>query len=1120
MGKKRLISLLAIHVFTVYVNNVFGAKDISNDFNLLTGGDFPPVILDSIKTGAKGWLIMDRGRFAHNKDPKEPEFLRGDKCFKLDFFLGGMSIRFAKDLYSLSKHYLNTQFCIGPDLVRLAPPAPIYHLNGEINSNKLPITILSKDFVPDDKWMKIDISLDTNLEDNLIKLISIRFISFKPVPGGKFAFRNFRLSPKYPNARKFITLPNGGKLSKIIIPKNATWDIVQNAFLWRGWLWRLSGAALAVEETVNPIHEPGALVIRQGNTTPGGFKLKIDSQGGMLEFSRPYAIRTALFEYLRIIGCRFFAHDNQIVPASNSKLILKPYDREVKPKFNYVDSNGNAPPAFTTLTNGGITRREYTTGQTGNWYEISHRKNEHTARYQLPYGLYGKTHPEYYALKKDGKRRSGKDVSRLHLCTSNSEVRKKVAALVKDWIRSQPNCYNVDVSDGDGLDVCFCSECSKIDPNLNDESRTDVYLAFLNSIAREVAKEFPNKTFECYAYTQLYGTPPLHVKPEKNVVIKYCPWNNEFRCPAHLDCNFNREGIENVKKWSKLLGKEHLGFQLYPELPYYYIRKADFFNKYGYHHIHLNAPSDLLAYLINRWNLGDNIESAMTEACAAYYGKGGEAMHKAFKVLDEYGCAYKHKPNDKNANNGSQGKYFEMLTFVPSRKTIIDRKTFDKVYTLYNKALAAANGNLDATRRILYEKLMVMRTDISTHNRGTCTGKKELAAFSLRVADFIKTVSEMLDIAGNQYPYNLFKIKIGYSSLVRDYFMAYTGIDIGKTYFQNWTESPEIQKFLKDPVAAMSFGPEKIPGGWRWQPIAMLGGCGVKRYAYQCPPRVTNFIRRISSKQNVITLELTLDRELSFSTILGLEGQDDEKSGRALLEVRANGKKIFSGKNNFTEKKWSSMAFNIPGGTLKKGNNKIEIINITPDRNAGKVVATYANDTYIGDERQQNYHWGWIAISGATLYDINNEFKAFANGKPSTWRITDFIKPSPTVEVKDRIIKIISQGAKQSGIYCFSYRDLLKYGIKVPSGTQIRLCCRLSGSGTAIIGGWYCILGPDSSLLKKSPKNAFLRQELTEESKDYETVLTIQNNSIFRPALMVDTNGHMNIEKVSYEVVK
>jgi hypothetical protein len=76
---------------------------------------------------------------------------------------------------------------------------------------------------------------------------------------------------------------------------------------------------------------------------------------------------------------------------------------------------------------------------------------------------------------------------------------------------------------------------------------------------------------------------------------------------------------------------------------------------------------------------------------------------------------------------------------------------------------------------------------------------------------------------------------------------------------------------------------------------------------------------------------------------------------------------VLNGVNKFPEKGWGAVSVTIPAGVLKKGENRIDIINTTPDRDTGKAVSMYADGVYQGETSAQDYTWGWIAIADATL---------------------------------------------------------------------------------------------------------------------------------------------------------
>ena len=150
--------------------------------------------------------------------------------------------------------------------------------------------------------------------------------------------------------------------------------------------------------------------------------------------------------------------------------------------------------------------------------------------------LYGKTHPEYFALTGSGKRapvpKSGnasdnpvaptaQSIHHIKLCISNPAV---VAQIVKNWLaqKNRTDYINACVNDSPPRGFCRCPKCRALDVTLRGEKfgdhLTDRYVDFGNRIIKEAAKHDPSAKAVIYAYNET-EYPPRRTRLDKNLVI-------------------------------------------------------------------------------------------------------------------------------------------------------------------------------------------------------------------------------------------------------------------------------------------------------------------------------------------------------------------------------------------------------------------------------------------------------------------------------------------------------------------------------------------------------------------------------------------------------------------------
>ena len=158
--------------------------------------------------------------------------------------------------------------------------------------------------------------------------------------------------------------------------------------------------------------------------------------------------------------------------------------------------------------------------------------------YKDYYPKYYKTHREWFALQPDGTRNLhlGSHTERPTFCLSNRELAKFTAERIKAEFRANPakKCLSLCLPDGATATQCMCEECRRLDPvnaakgsitvffpertRIPYVASTDRVFEFMNRIAAEVEKEFPDKLLSCYAYGG-YTAPPVKTVPHKNLVI-------------------------------------------------------------------------------------------------------------------------------------------------------------------------------------------------------------------------------------------------------------------------------------------------------------------------------------------------------------------------------------------------------------------------------------------------------------------------------------------------------------------------------------------------------------------------------------------------------------------------
>ena len=141
------------------------------------------------------------------------------------------------------------------------------------------------------------------------------------------------------------------------------------------------------------------------------------------------------------------------------------------------------------------------------------------------WALYGKKHPEYFALV-DGKRepKYKNKPDRVKLCVSNPAVWKQI---VDNWAANKSRGKFINVCENDSGNYCECKNCRALDMPAPrgkrwDYDLSDRYIYFANNVLKLARKIDPDVAVCHYAYS-VYRFPPRREKVDPAVYIGFVP---------------------------------------------------------------------------------------------------------------------------------------------------------------------------------------------------------------------------------------------------------------------------------------------------------------------------------------------------------------------------------------------------------------------------------------------------------------------------------------------------------------------------------------------------------------------------------------------------------------------
>lgn len=422
--------------------------------------------------------------------------------------------------------------------------------------------------------------------------------------------------------------------------------------------WEPSAAAgavvLCLTEDLPALAPPGPVPALAEAVRHDGFALFCDGATRLFVVAaQPVGLVYGAHDLLERLGCRWY------FPGSLGEEI------PVRATF--------ALPALSSLQNPSMVDRNmwYAYGGRPDWqkegYRRWQRRNKmgglrfsagHNLTRVVPPARYGNEHPEYFPLW-GGKRHvpAPDEAHNWQPCTSNPEVVAVAVAAATKSFTENPAQASFSLSPNDGYGWCECEACRAQDPPEQRTARNQFkgrrMLLFVNAVARELARAFPDKYLAWYAYA---GTvePPTDVKAEANVLTLLAHYGY-VGCNVHAmadrGCELNQkflvvlDGWDRVadhlmirEYWSLLCGEEDAmarvcaGYSLAEDIPLLVRRgfigaSAESEPEYGSSAINFYLAAKLM------WQADQPLEPILEDYYRGMYGAAAGPMREVFEGI-------------------------------------------------------------------------------------------------------------------------------------------------------------------------------------------------------------------------------------------------------------------------------------------------------------------------------------------------------------------------------------------------------------------------------------------------------------------------------------------------------
>lgn len=576
--------------------------------------------------------------------------------------------------------------------------------------------------------------------------------------------------------------------------------------------------------------------------------------------------------------------------------------------------------------------------------------------YIIPVSEFRESHPECFALQKDGTRLTDDAHAKglTHFCWTAPGLADLVAARYIEMMRALPEqpVWLVAPGDGGGLN-CTCEKCRALG------SDSDGLVRLANRIAELTSKEFPGNRIWIYSYVDTPEPPTKPVKAHPNLNIGYCVYPTDYWPSCMLiPHKANAKGEKALRDWRATCCPNL-------SLVAYYSQCGEWMNfwpgfdadvwltrdfsehnsfltyRFGMHPTHRNggigdASSfvDLTIYVMARLEVdpaADALKLAY-EFIDLYYG----AAAKPIRAFFDLAVAEPHR------RDWVQGCEQHLKGFVT-------KEFAAKAFPLLDEAEKLAADDPALLRRVRKQVIPFYWSYLDGIGRGRGNvSAEERKPWAHRVAHFAKVCGENSGCyMGGITPKQWFHDNMMY--------------DIDRAGFiVDWPKDPKVKALVADPEKELAGDfpnlQRKTSGGYEIPAAGMMGGVYQKnsfwRQKEACDVRIA---RRESSGLGLVFTRLDLETAPKGPVAMVLRGIDNEKEGVAEVEVKVNGQVLYRGPVKWGKDAHSDWRLDVPAGLLRAGANEVQLLNTTRDTE---------KDGEGGDRFRatRNYFWGWFML--------------------------------------------------------------------------------------------------------------------------------------------------------------
>ncbi len=345
-----------------------------------------------------------------------------------------------------------------------------------------------------------------------------------------------------------------------------------------------------------------------------------------------------VYDLLESLGVRWYAPDVTHVPRL-PRVEVHPTARAGAPAFEYRDvfaweCGDPAWWARNRLNGNYVPLPDYMGGS------VTYGMHVHTFYALVPPGEFFATHPEYYSLL-DGVRTH----ETAQLCLSNPDVLRIATERLLQRMAARPDATIWSVSQNDWEGYCQCPACNALAQRYGTQA--GVLLHFVNAVAAETSRHFPDKLIDTIAYMYTVDA-PRGIVPHPNVRVRLCPIRC---CQGHpfgtCDHPESLRALKALQDWSAITKQLYI-WHYCTNFSHYPLPMADFdelagnvdlYRRTGVYGLFMQGMGEdgggaeamaLRGWVLSKllWSGGGDVWKLVDEFLPAYYGNAAPQVRE------------------------------------------------------------------------------------------------------------------------------------------------------------------------------------------------------------------------------------------------------------------------------------------------------------------------------------------------------------------------------------------------------------------------------------------------------------------------------------------------------------